>query len=181
MSMLYSSFVVAGTAIFAFMPGFWGKIIGRFVFGLGMEPLEVCQDAIIVRWFGAPLGGARKKRSALASLTDDVDTASVTTGTENEADLDYSEDMEDETNVSGTPSEVLGPAGPTTPFDTLYPSLDQSEPNADLENEELEEEEEDLESVAIDSSAELDSSDSPKQNSALSTPLPRISFPLHMF
>jgi len=41
MSMTYSTFVVVGMAIFTFVPGFYGKVLGRVIFGLGMEPLEV--------------------------------------------------------------------------------------------------------------------------------------------
>ena len=43
---------MVGIVVFAVSPSYVGKLIGRIIFGLGFEPLEVCQDAILVRWFG---------------------------------------------------------------------------------------------------------------------------------
>ena len=51
MSLIFSTFLLFGTAIFAFSPNYYGKMVGRVVFGLGFESLEVTQDAIITRWF----------------------------------------------------------------------------------------------------------------------------------
>lgn len=53
MSLIYTTLVVIGLAIFALSPTFWGKILGRIIFGAGFEPLEVCSDAIVMRWYGS--------------------------------------------------------------------------------------------------------------------------------
>jgi MFS family permease len=53
MSLIYTTLVVLGLAIFALIPTLWGKILGRIVFGMGFEPLEVCSDAIVMKWFSS--------------------------------------------------------------------------------------------------------------------------------
>lgn len=53
MSLIYTTLVVIGLGIFALVPTLWGKILGRFIFGAGFEPLEVCSDAIVMRWYGS--------------------------------------------------------------------------------------------------------------------------------
>lgn len=52
MSIIYTTLVVIGLGTFALVPTLWGKILGRFIFGAGFEPLEVCSDAIVMRWYG---------------------------------------------------------------------------------------------------------------------------------
>ncbi len=51
MSLVYSSLVTIGAVIFALSSNYYGKVVGRAVFGLGFEPLEVTQDAILSKWF----------------------------------------------------------------------------------------------------------------------------------
>lgn len=51
MSLVYSTLVMFGSVIFALSPNYYGKVAGRAVFGLGFEPLEVTQDAILSKWF----------------------------------------------------------------------------------------------------------------------------------
>ena len=53
MSLIYTTFLVLGLGIFALIPTLWGKILGRIVFGAGFEPLEVCSDAIVMRWYSS--------------------------------------------------------------------------------------------------------------------------------
>jgi MFS family permease len=53
MSLIYTCFLVLGLGIFAVVPTLWGKILGRIVFGAGFEPLEVCSDAIVMRWYSS--------------------------------------------------------------------------------------------------------------------------------
>lgn len=53
MSIIYTTLMVTGLGIFALVPKLWGKILGRIVFGAGFEPLEVCSDAIVMRWYGS--------------------------------------------------------------------------------------------------------------------------------
>jgi hypothetical protein len=37
--------------LFAIIPAFSAKLIGRLIFGVGLEPLELTQDVFLVRWF----------------------------------------------------------------------------------------------------------------------------------
>jgi MFS family permease len=60
-SLLYSSMIVAGTALVALSPSLrglyggravlYGMVLGRTLLGLGAESLAVCQNAMITRWF----------------------------------------------------------------------------------------------------------------------------------
>lgn len=72
MSLIYTTLVVFGLGIFALVPTLWGKIIGRVVFGSGFEPLEVCSDAIVMRWYGSTRveskDGLRKYRVGAPSI-----------------------------------------------------------------------------------------------------------------
>lgn len=53
MSLIYSALVVLGLGMFALLPTFWGKVGARVIFGMGFEPLEVCSDAIVMRWYSS--------------------------------------------------------------------------------------------------------------------------------
>lgn len=50
-AVLALGFIVLGVTLFAVSPSFYGKLVGRLIFGVGLEPMEVCQDALLVRWF----------------------------------------------------------------------------------------------------------------------------------
>jgi MFS family permease len=53
MSLIYTTLVVIGLAVFALVPTLWGRILARIIFGAGFEPLEVCSDAIVMRWYSS--------------------------------------------------------------------------------------------------------------------------------
>ena len=50
-SLIFSSFVVAGSAIVAFAPSLTVMYLGRVLFGIGSESMIVAQSAITSRWF----------------------------------------------------------------------------------------------------------------------------------